>query len=129
MRCSNSGENLPRERERMSFTVIARSEATKQSTYPLAALWIASRSLSSGARSRDPLARNDGDRLFRAASARRFQPLFRQEPHRGVGVHRFAEGKALRVFAAQLVELDRIGIGLGAFGDHVHAEVVGQRND
>jgi hypothetical protein len=33
--------------------VIARSEATKQS------IWIASRSLSSGARSRDPLARND----------------------------------------------------------------------
>jgi hypothetical protein len=32
--------------------------ATKQSTLPLLA-WIASRSLSSGAHSRDPLARND----------------------------------------------------------------------
>jgi hypothetical protein len=39
--------------------VIARSEATKQSISPLAAPWIASRSLSSGAHSRDPLARND----------------------------------------------------------------------
>ena len=39
---------------------------------------------------------------------RRLQPLFRQQPHRGVGVHRFAEGEALGVFAAQLIELDRI---------------------
>jgi len=39
------------------LTVIA--SAAKQSIYPLAATWIASRSLSSGARSRDPLARND----------------------------------------------------------------------
>ena len=42
-----------------NFPVIARSEATKQSMSPLAPLWIASRSLSSGAHSRDPLARND----------------------------------------------------------------------
>ncbi|MGC2813025.1 MAG: hypothetical protein WA303_21995, partial [Bradyrhizobium sp.] len=34
--------------------------ATKQSTPPFAVIWIASRSLSSGAHSRDPLARNDG---------------------------------------------------------------------
>ncbi len=40
-------------------TVIARSEATKQSILPYIARWIASRSLSSGAHSRDPLARND----------------------------------------------------------------------
>jgi hypothetical protein len=40
------------------FVVIA-SEA-KQSTPPLAERWIASRSLSSGAHSRDPVARNDG---------------------------------------------------------------------
>jgi hypothetical protein len=33
--------------------------ATKQSTPKQAAVWIASRSLSSGAHSRDPLARND----------------------------------------------------------------------
>jgi hypothetical protein len=39
--------------------VIARSAATKQSS-PWLQLWIASRSLSSGAHSRDPLARNDG---------------------------------------------------------------------
>src|SRR6266704_1020800 len=36
----------------------AKAEATKQSIF--AAPWIASRSLSSGAHSRDPLARNDG---------------------------------------------------------------------
>jgi len=40
--------------------VIARSEATKQcSLFRSQTSWIASRSLSSGARSRDPLARND----------------------------------------------------------------------
>src|SRR5260370_32550728 len=61
--------------------------------------------------------------------ARRFQPLFSQKPHRGIGVHRLAEGKALRVFAAELIELDRVRIGLRAFGDDVHAEVVGERDD
>ena len=40
--------------------VIARSDSDEQSTYPLAAPWIVSRSLSSGAHSRNPLARNDG---------------------------------------------------------------------
>jgi hypothetical protein len=44
-------------------TVIARSEATKQSISPRKeGSWIASRSLSSGAHSRDPLARNDVER-------------------------------------------------------------------
>jgi hypothetical protein len=46
--------------------VIARSEATKQSI--LAGWqWIASRSLSSGARSRDPLARNDEPEALESA--------------------------------------------------------------
>jgi hypothetical protein len=36
------------------------NSATKQSMPPLAAPWIGSRSLSSGAHSRDPLDRNDG---------------------------------------------------------------------
>ena len=40
--------------------VIARSIATKQSIFPRAEPWIASRSLSSGGHSPDPLARNDG---------------------------------------------------------------------
>jgi len=39
---------------------IAPSGATKQSTFRSVARWIASRSLSSGAHSRDPLVRNDG---------------------------------------------------------------------
>jgi len=42
-----------------ALRVIARSEATKQSIVTTW-LWIASRSLSSGAHSRDPFARNDG---------------------------------------------------------------------
>jgi hypothetical protein len=44
--------------------VIARSEATKQSMPEQTETWIASRSLSSGARARDPLAGNDGEMLF-----------------------------------------------------------------
>jgi hypothetical protein len=40
---------------------LPRSEATKQSRFFLSSQsWIASRTLSSGAHSRDPLARNDG---------------------------------------------------------------------
>jgi hypothetical protein len=35
------------------------AQATKQSSLRLVSLWIASRSLSSGAHSRDPVARND----------------------------------------------------------------------
>jgi hypothetical protein len=41
------------------------SKATKQSIYPRVEVWIASRSLSSGAHSRDPLARNDEWRDYR----------------------------------------------------------------
>src|SRR6266849_997740 len=48
---------------------------------------------------------------------------------RKIGVDRFAEHVALRVFAAELVELDRIGIGFGALGDHIHAQIVGERDD
>src|SRR6202022_2881949 len=74
-----------------------------------------------------------GDDIARPATTasltRRLQPLFGEEPHRGIRIHRLAEGETLRVFAAQLIELDRVGIGLGAFGDHVHAEVVGERDD
>jgi hypothetical protein len=48
----------------LSTHVIARSAATKQSISPGDSFWIASRSLSSGAHSRDPLARNDGLKTF-----------------------------------------------------------------
>ena len=46
-----------------SNLITARSEATKQSilSHGVLALWIASQSLSSGAHSRDPLARNDAE--------------------------------------------------------------------
>src|SRR6478609_2378329 len=43
--------------------VIARSKATEQSILSFHGRWIASRSLSSGARSRDPVARRDADGL------------------------------------------------------------------
>jgi hypothetical protein len=49
-------------------SVIARSDATEQSSF-FAWRWIASRSLSSGARSRDPLARNDDLRYAWLATA------------------------------------------------------------
>jgi len=48
--------------------VIARSVATKQSMVQQVERWIASRSLSSGAHSRDPLARND-DYVVRRSQA------------------------------------------------------------
>jgi hypothetical protein len=44
------------------IAVIARSEADETIHACLASRWIASRSLSSGAHSRDPLARNDGEK-------------------------------------------------------------------
>src|ERR1700679_3352366 len=47
--------------------VIARSNATKQSSVSRAEPWIASRSLSSGAHSRDPLARNDVGKILAQA--------------------------------------------------------------
>ena len=40
--------------------------------------------------------------------ARRLEPLFGQQPHRGVGVHRLAEREALGVFTPQLIKLDRV---------------------
>ena len=68
----NPGLSLTQQRPRISLrsiratkatfglpSVIARSAATKQSSFKPGARWIASRSLSSGAHSRDPLARND----------------------------------------------------------------------
>jgi hypothetical protein len=45
------------------IVIIARSEATKQSNAVFSEAWIASPSLSSGAHSRDPLARNDGFKI------------------------------------------------------------------
>jgi hypothetical protein len=58
--------------------VIARSAATKQSSLFIA--WIASRSLSSGAHSRDPLARNEGlphNRSSSPAKAKAADPVRR----------------------------------------------------
>ena len=62
-------------------------------------------------------------------SARRLEPFFREKPHRGVGIHRLAEGEALGVFAAELIQLNGIRICFRAFRDHVHAEVVRERDD
>jgi hypothetical protein len=50
----------------LTFPVIAKSKATKQSIFaPMRNFWIASRSLSSGAHSRDPLVCNDAENNFR----------------------------------------------------------------
>src|SRR5262249_1490493 len=46
-----------------------------------------------------------------------------------VRAHRLAEVIALRIFAAELRELDRIRIGFGAFGHYFHAEIVRERDD
>jgi hypothetical protein len=64
---ANLGRSVPREGEIVS-TVIA--SGAKQSLPQQAAKWIASRSLSSGAHSRDPLARNDADGPRQALFAR-----------------------------------------------------------
>jgi len=52
---------MRRENAKLHPLVIA--SAAKQSIYPYVEVWIASRSLSSGAHSRDPLARNDAERV------------------------------------------------------------------
>jgi len=67
-----------------SYVVIARSGATKQSMSPLAARWIASRSLSSGAHSRDPLARND-ETCVNIPAARCVRVLHRHRPRENGG--------------------------------------------
>src|SRR5258708_36936833 len=59
-----------------------------------------------------------------ATLARGFKPLFGQEPHRGVGVHRLPERKALGVFAAELVKFNPAAIGLGAPGTAVPPQAV-----
>src|SRR5580700_6151700 len=43
--------------------------------------------------------------------------------------HRFAKYKTLRIFAAELVKLDCIRVGLGTLGDYVHAEIVRECNN
>ena len=40
-----------------------------------------------------------------------------------------AESIALRVFAAEPIELYRVGFGFDAFGDDLHPEIVGKRHD
>src|SRR5262245_21637289 len=45
------------------------------------------------------------------------------------GVHGLAKSEALRVFAPELVELDRIGVRFSAFGYDFHAEIMRERDD
>src|SRR5262249_33117885 len=59
----------------------------------------------------------------------RLQPVRGEQGARLIGAHRLAEGKTLRVFAAELIKLDRIGIGFGAFRHHFHSEIVGEPDD
>src|SRR5712691_4060795 len=64
-----------RKNQCLNALFLFRSEATKQSSLPLWP-WIASRSLSSGAHSRDPLARNDGSRVSIQISNSRYTSAF-----------------------------------------------------
>src|SRR6266480_2910831 len=52
-----------------------------------------------------------------------------QQRARVLGAHRLAEVEALRVFAAELIEFDGIGLGLHTFRHHFHPEVVRERHD
>src|SRR5436309_14227577 len=70
-----------------------------------------------------------GAALARGAGALFPPTVGLQERARMVGTHRLAEGEALRVFAAELIELDRVGIGFRALSHHFHAEVVSERHD
>ena len=40
-----------------------------------------------------------------------------------------AESIALRIFAAELIEFDRVGFRFHAFGDDLHPEIMGERHD
>ncbi len=89
-------------------TVIA--SAAKQSIFLFAARWIASRSLSSGAHSRDPLARNDVDRVSgTAAFSRREAPeaLLLSFAQRGRGECRAHDAPAVSC-AIVVVERTRV---------------------
>src|ERR1700730_8592287 len=66
----------------IAYAVIARSTVTKHPSFVFAAVWIASRSLSSGAHSRDPLARNDVGLLRRFRLPARFRVLDVELAHR-----------------------------------------------
>src|SRR5262245_9516183 len=56
-------------------------------------------------------------------------PLVLQQRFGVVRAHGLAEVIALRIFAAELRELDRIRIGFGALGHDFHAEIVRERDD
>src|SRR5205807_1783436 len=59
----------------------------------------------------------------------RLQFVRRQKFQRLLGRVRLAERIALRVLAAELIELDRIGIRLCALRHHIYAEIVRERDD
>ena len=52
-----------------------------------------------------------------------------QEIAGALGRHRLAKHKALSVFAPELIKLDSVGVGFSTLGDHIHAEIVSQRDD
>src|SRR6266568_5330524 len=86
---ANLGRDAPRECEAVSgwVVVIARSTCDEAIHSYFAARWIASRSLSSGAHSRDPAARNDVEGVCMTAerpSRRQIPPHRRQEEDRDV---------------------------------------------
>src|SRR5262245_57657189 len=69
------------------------------------------------------------DGMGRPQSADRFETVRDDQIAGGIRAHRLAEDEALRILAAELVELDRVRVGLGAFRHHVHAEIVRHPDD
>jgi hypothetical protein len=59
--CTNSG--VSRREIAKSYLIVVIASGAQQSTLAFVAPWIASRSLSSGAHTRDPLARKDGVKI------------------------------------------------------------------
>src|SRR5204862_6043705 len=52
-----------------------------------------------------------------------------QQPTRAFHAHRFAEEIALRIFAAELLKVGGVGVGLSTFSDDFHSEVMRERDD
>src|SRR5262245_50032720 len=52
------------------------------------------------------------------------EPVSSEQLARGLRTHGLAEHIALRIFAAELIKLDRVGVGLRTFRHHLHAEIV-----
>src|SRR5207245_7225051 len=102
------------------------ASAAKQSICPRAEVWIASRSLSSGAHSRDPLARNDVERARATKQLRRRlrDVVFAGEQMNQRALDRGLPGRRVDLGAEQVGEVEHVAgalaegreVGRGAVG-------------